>query len=175
MQQPLPHSKFRFLTKGEINKLDFDKINEFVDGGFGYIIEASFSYPKNLHKKHRSWPLLVEKKTITESMLSPYSRKNLKKIYGKTRFKEVKVTSTLSDKNHAVISLANFKLYQKLGLKLKKIHRVLEFYQSSFAKPYIEKCTENRMLSTSAYEMALWKLLSNALYGKVTKTKLLTE
>ena len=37
-----------------------------------------------------------------------------------------------------MIYYENLELYSKLGLKLKKVHCILEFNQSQWLKPYIE-------------------------------------
>ena len=39
----------------------------------------------------------------------------------------------------------NLRLYLRLGLKLKKIHRVLEFNQSQWLKPYTEFNVQKRI------------------------------
>ena len=48
----------------------------------------------------------------------------------------------LFDKKKYVIHYENLKLYLRLGLKLKKIHLILEFNQSQWLKPYIEFSTQ---------------------------------
>ena len=49
-----------------------------------------------------------------------------------------KLVPKFFDKEKYVLHYENLQLYLKLGLKLKKIHRVLEFNQSQWLKPYIE-------------------------------------
>ena len=51
------------------------------------------------------------------------------------------------------IHYENLKLYLRLGLKLKKMHCILEFNQSQWLKPYIEF---NRLKRIEA-EKALYK------------------
>ena len=48
------------------------------------------------------------------------------------------------DKERYVLHYKNLQLYLRLGLKLNKIHRVLEFNQSQELKPYVEFNTQKR-------------------------------
>ena len=44
-----------------------------------------------------------------------------------------------------MIHYGNFKLYLSLGLKLEKIHRILELNQSQWLKQYVEFNTQKRL------------------------------
>ena len=57
----------------------------------------------------------------------------------------------------------------RLGLKLKKIHCVLEFNQSQWLKQYVESNTQKRVEAEkheNKDRKALYKLMNNAVYGK---------
>ena len=56
-----------------------------------------------------------------------------------------KLVPNFFDKEKYVIHYKNLKLYLRLGLKLKKIHHVLEFNQSQWLKQYVELNTQKRM------------------------------
>ena len=49
------------------------------------------------------------------------------------------------DKEKYVLHYDNFQFYFRLRLKLKKIHRVLEFNQPQWLKPYFEFNTQKRI------------------------------
>ena len=79
----------------------------------------------------------------------------------------------LFDKEKYVICYKNLEFYLRLGLKLKKIHHVIEFNQSQWLKPYVEFNTQKRIEAEKNNDKdgkVLYKLMNNAIYGKQSKT-----
>ena len=54
----------------------------------------------------------------------------------------------------------------ELGIKLKKIHRILKFKQSDCMRPYIDFNTNKRMISNSESDKNFFKLMNNSVYSK---------
>ena len=91
---------------------------------------------------HNDYSLAPEKVKVTKEMLSEYQLEIIednKFPYGRNE----KRISNLGHKKYK-LHYENLKLYLELGLKLKKVHRVLEFKQTPFLKPYIKRNTELR-------------------------------
>ena len=52
---------------------------------------------------------------------------------------------------------------------LKKIYRGIKFDQSPQMKPFMEELARSRALATNDFEKNMYKLLSNANYGKTVE------
>jgi len=127
-------------------------------------LEVDLAYPRDLHELHNDYPLAPEKVTLTEEMLSSYS----KSFPGQHVLTE-KLIPNLNDKIKYVTHYVNLKLYIRLGMKLKRVHRVLQFDQSPWMKPYIDFNTNKRRQATTDFERDFYKLLNKSVFGKTMK------
>ena len=81
---------------------------------------------------------------IKREMLSKYQLK-IVDLYNISIGNIKKWVPNAFDKENYVLHYENLKLYLRLELKLKKTHRVLEFNQSQWRRPYIEFNTKKRI------------------------------
>lgn len=175
MSQPLPKSGFRFLNDREIQKLDI--LAQPDDGPKGWLLSVDLKYPKALGKSHNDFPLAPEKKHIPNDQLSPYAKQlwlqqhpsKSGKITG--RIKQEKLITDLSDKENYVLHYRNLKLYVNLGIKIRAIHKVLEFDQDTWLKPYIDFNTKKRQEAQTQFEKNFYKILNCSVFGKMMENQ----
>ena len=89
-------------------------------------------------------------------MLSPFQRKYFPSIRGSVR----KIVPNLHNKEKYVVHYRNLQLYVSFGLKIKKVHRVMQFEQSCWMKPYIDLNIEKRKEATMRGDDAAKDLLN---------------
>ena len=159
MSQFLPVGGFKWLEK-------VDNLYKYTDTSKkGLILEVDLVYPKELHNLHNDYPLAPEKIKINEDMLSDYCKKIAEK-YNLSVGHVSKLIPNLNDKTKYVVHYRNLKLYQELGLVLSKVHRILEFKQSSWLKEYIDFNTSKRRQAKNDFEKDFFKLMNNSVFGK---------
>ena len=110
----------------------------------GFVLEVDLECPKELWELHNDYPLAPGKIEINREMLSDYQLK-VPDLYNIPIGKVEKLVANFFKKEKYVIHYGNLQLYLRLGLKLQKIHRVLEFNQSHWLKQYVVFYTQKRI------------------------------
>jgi hypothetical protein len=166
--QPLPISDFSFLNETEMKAIDIMNVED--DADFGYILEVDLDYPAALHDYHSDYPLCPEHLLVTADMLSERQRELLKKFDLKAPGgpnDTKKLIPNLLPKRRYVLHYRCLKFYVQEGLKLVAVHRIMRFRQKDWLKPYVDFNTVRRQQSKNAFEKSFFKLMINALFGKL--------
>lgn len=168
MKQPMPVGDFHWLSDEEIKVFNVQE-DVCENGDTGFIIECSLDYPDMFHADHNSIPLAAHKQDITEQMLSPYAKTALEMMRGKAggKYKATKLTSSFERREKYVCHGINLKLYLELGMKLTEVHRIIAFKQQPFIEPYINFCAKMRAESKTKSRSNIFKMCSNAVFGKM--------
>ena len=144
--------------------MDFDVMSIDERSDTGYFLEVDLVYSDELHNLHNDYPLAPEKLAVSGDMLSKYCKTVTDKY--KIKVGDVKkLIPNLSNKTKYVLHYRNLQLYLSLGIKVTKIHKILEFKQSDWMKQYIDFNTEKRKAANN-FEKDFFKLMINSVYGK---------
>ena len=92
----------------------------------GYILEVDLEYPQELHESHNAIPLAPERKQVQREWFSPYQNRLMEKL-GHKPPRVQKLLLTLHDKKKYIVHYMTLQLYLSLGLRVRKVHRALEF------------------------------------------------
>ncbi|XP_025829967.1 uncharacterized protein LOC112904359, partial [Agrilus planipennis] len=148
MSQALPISHFRWLTQAEIDELNVLSLH--ASSEYGYVLEVDVEYPQHLHDLHADLPFLVE------NIISPAN------VNGKVK----KLIPNLMNKTKYVLHYLTLQQALHNGLRLLKVHRVIQFKQSHWLKPFIDLNTRQRNLSENKFGKSSFKLMNNSVFGK---------
>ena len=163
MSEYLPYGGFKWVKVN--NKVVNRILNRSSNSLYEYFLEVDLDYPEHLHDHHNDYSVAPEKIKIEDDMLSPYSSETKKEYDIKTGGINKLVPNLMPKKNYGV-HYRNLQYYLSQGLILTKVHRILEFKQSDWMKPYIDFNTQKRKEATNEADKNLFKLLNNAVYGK---------
>ena len=111
-------------------------------------LEVDLEYPEDLHDLHNDYHLAPECVKIG----------NVEKLI-----------PNLNNKTNYVVHYENLKLYERLGLKITKIHRGIKFKESAWLEEYINLNTKLRIeakKSGNNFEVDFFKLMNNSVFGK---------
>ena len=77
-----------------------------------------------------------------------------------------KLIFSIEDKEKYVVHIRALKQALNHGLKLKKVCRVIQFYQKAWLKPYIDMNAELRKNGKNEFEKNFFKLMNDSVFGK---------
>ena len=146
MSQKLPIKGFKWVKKKELSEFNKDFIKKYdEDSNTGYFLEVDIDYPKELFNFHKHLTFLPERKKVE---------------------KVEKRISSIEDKEKYVIHIRALKQALNHGLKLKKVHRVIQIKQKAWLKSHIDMNTELRKKAQNEFEKDFFKLMNNPVFGK---------
>ena len=144
MSQKLPINGFKWVKKLlKFNESFIKGYNENSDRG--HFLETDVEYLKNLFNPHEDLPNLPERKKS-----------------GKVE----KLVCGMEDKEKYVVHIRTLKQALKHGLILKKVHRLIQFNQKAWLKPYININTKLRKEAKNEFEKDFFKLMNNSVFRK---------
>jgi hypothetical protein len=144
MCEPLPYGGFE-INEENISVGDIEALDD--EGPYGYMFVVDIKYPTYLHNIHSCLPFLPE------SVKPPGSQNK-------------KLLATLDDKKFYILHYRALKQAMQHGLVVEKIHSVIKFKQSRWMKQYIEFNTYLRQNADNEFDVAFFKYMNNAVYGK---------
>lgn len=146
MSDYLPYKGFTWLSEDEVKNFDVKNCCKFA--GDGYILEVDLEYPNTLHDMHSDLPFCPEHRAPPNDVKQP------------------RLLTTLYSKEKYTIHYKTLMQCLDHGLILKKIHRILKFKQKQWLKSYIDLNTRLRTEAKNPFEINLFKLMNNAVFGK---------
>ena len=147
MSQKLPVNGFKWVN--DLSRFNEDFIKNYNENSdIGYFLEVDVEYPKKLFGSHKDLPFLPERKKIE---------------------KVEKLVCSIEDKEKYVIHIRALKQALNHGLILKRVHRVIQFNQEAWLKPYIDMNTKLRKEAKSKFEKDFFKLMNNPVFGKTVE------
>ena len=160
MSEKLPANGFKWVK--DLSQFNENFIKNYdKNSDIGYFLEVDIDYSKELLNLHKDLPFLPESKKLN---------------------KVEKLICDEEDKKKYVIHIRALKQALNNGLRLKKVHRIIQFKQKVWLKTYIDMNTELRKNVKNEFEKNFFKLMNNSVFGKTMEnvrnhrdTKLVTS
>ena len=147
--QKLPVNGFKWVKYlSESNSIQFNEsfIRDYNENSdVEYFLEVDIDYPEKLFNLHKDLPFLPERRKVN---------------------KVEKLICSIEDKEKHVIHIRVLKQALNHGLVLRKTHRVIQFNQEDWLKPYIDMNTKLRKEAKNDFEKDFFKLMNNSVFGK---------
>ena len=149
LSQKLPHEEFKLISDDEemCDILRRCLAGDEFDGEYGYSLEVDMIVPAEHHDKFDDLPL------APESMCPPGSRVK-------------KLLLTHYDKTNYLVHCRLLSLWMQLGIKVTKVHRIIQYRQAEIFKDYINTNTEKRAATNDPFKRDFFKYKNNSLFGK---------
>ena len=176
MSKKLPLKDYKWADSSMITEEFIKNYDENSDTG--YLLKADVEYPKELASAHRDLSFLPKRRFKKMKKFKHEVTKEIEKGHRKV-YKQIDIThithepennkliATIQYKDKHVVCITSMKQTLKHRLKLKKVHRVISYYQSNWLKVYIDKNNDLRKHAKNEFEKHFFKLMNNSVFGKL--------
>ena len=145
MSQKLPVNGFKWVKNLSKFNPDFKKEYD-EDSNTGYFPEVDVECPKMLFNSNKDLTFLPERKKVEEVE---------------------KIICSIEDQEKYVIHIKALKQTFNHGLKLKEVHRVIQFNQKAWLKLCVDMNTKYR--TKNDFKKNFFKLMNNSVFGKTMR------
>ncbi len=128
-----------------------------TSGPTGYVLEVDIDFPHEIHDLLDYFGVLPEEMIIKECHYSEYS-KQLASNLGVSIIYQKRLVCNLLPKQKYIVHISYIQFCVKLGVKVTKIHRILQFAQSTWLKSFMDLCAGNRTNATDSAAEETWKI-----------------
>lgn len=166
MTQSIPTGNFKWMDGTNHLKFLQDHIDHPPFAKHGFMYEVDCEFPAECHDYLKDFPPAPEQRNVDTWMCSPFYNELLKAYGQRHDAITQKLLCTLLPHKKYRLHYLNVKLYTQLGMKITKVHRILQFDQSRWLSNYVNYNADKRKLATSNLAKDYFKLCNNAAYGR---------
>ena len=177
MSRALPYGKFEWITDEKLEeiRLDIHKSIMKIDheGPEGVILEVDLEIDPELHDKFNELPPAPIKRCVNPEELSRTYQQPLMADIGTGTgiYRTPKLICDLANKTGYIAHYSTLQEYIKMGVKITKVHRGIQFCQKAWMAEYINFNTFKRSQARNEFEKNFWKLMNNSSFGKTIEQK----
>ena len=162
----LPVGNFQIYENKSITESFINKVLNTHDcSDTGYVLIVDLIYPDNIKYKSKNFPYCPENKTINPVNYTEYMNEHEPKPHRPTS----KLICDQTNKEYYIVRYRNLKFYLRMGMIIKKVHRIVSFDQSPWLSKYIDYNTQKRAQADSDFMKDYHKNLICSFFGKTMK------
>ena len=159
----LPTGNFQIYENNSITESFVNKVLNTHDcSNTGYVLIVDLIYPDSIKYKSKNFPFCPENKKINPDNFTEYMKEHVPNPFRPTS----KLICDQTNKEYYIVHYRNLKFYMRMGMIIKKVHRIVSFDQSPWLQAYIDYNTQKRAQADSDFIKDYHKNLICSFFGK---------
>ena len=154
LMQKLPYKDFEY-SNSTLDKV----LNTSDDSDYGFWLICDLEYTNECKEITSNFQLLPHRREVENNELGYKQRPS-------TSSKSEKLILDQNNKYEYPIHYRKLKFVVKMGIKVTKVHRIINFKQDYIIRDYFELNTKMRAEAKTEPEKDIFKLMNNSLLGK---------
>ena len=146
-----------------------DLLNAIANGKVFGLLVCDITCPPEIIEKFHNFPPFVNRRTITEDMLTSFMREQIRSERGNKLFKQETLIQCYNVKDYLLLS-AVAKQYLEWGIRISNIKWFMQYERSPILRPFADSVTTMRIDAekmSDSTKSTTAKIFGNSGYGKV--------